>query len=260
MNNSTNDTNSKTNSTTETTNEKTNTGYVEKTDTVVETSPKIESTDDNLDDLGYEKIPSEKSPVEAKPAEEEDPKVEKAATGYDDKPEETKPVEESKPAEEKPPGELTEEEKYAKEIAEVSKNLSDNYDKEKINKFAIEHKLTKAQLEAYVKLTKEDEAANIKRQEQLVKQQRNTWKTELKNDPEFGGENFIKNVDRVEKVLEKYLPDTKKVLTERGSMLPPYIMRDFLRLSKVLNPTTKLVTGESKEVKKEGNFLDEMYS
>ena len=39
-------------------------------------------------------------------------------------------------------------------------------------------------------------------------------------DPEFGGENFDKNVDRVEKVLEKYMPNMKKVLTERGSMLP----------------------------------------
>jgi hypothetical protein len=43
--------------------------------------------------------------------------------------------------------------------------------------------------------------------------------------------------------------------------LPPYIMRDFLSLAKALNPTTKLVTGEPSEVKKEeGNFLDDMYS
>lgn len=260
MNNSTNNTESKVDSTKET-----KTNEFEKANT----PPVDNQNDDKLDEFGYEKDTTKIIETKKEDDKNLDPKIDeeekviKPTTGYgkddpklavDDK----KPIENK---EEPKPGEETEEAKFKKEIAEVFKDLSDGYDKEKITKFALENKLNKAQVEAYVKLTKEEDAALVEKQKQLVKEQRSKWHNELRNDPEFGGENFEKNVDRVEKVLQKFLPDTKKVLTERGSMLPPYIMRDFLRLSKVLNPTTKLVSGEAKELKEEkSNFLDEMYS
>jgi hypothetical protein len=257
MKNSTNSTESKTDSTNQTT---TTTGYTE---------PKVETPaqEDSTDDFGYESEEKPKTmpvPPGVKKTEEEPPKTEekpadKKLSVYGE--EEPSKTEEPPKTEEKPAEELAEEEKAKKEITEVVKSLGDGFDVEKISKFALDNKFTKAQVEAYVKLTKAESQEIARKQEEAIKSQRKAWKEELAKDPEFGGENFDKNVDRVEKVLQNYMPNTKKVLTERGSMLPPYIMRDFLSLAKALNPTTKLVTGEPSEVKKEeGNFLDDMYS
>lgn len=220
--------------------------------------------DSKTDDFGYDKIIEEVKPTEEVKAQvvEEKP-VEKPATGYGKEEEEVKPTEEVKApvVEEKKSEDLTEEEKNKKEVSDVIKNLDDGYNKDKITKFALDNKLSKAQLEAYVNLTKEEDQAFTKAQEEAKKTQKKAWRDELMKDAEFGGENFDKNVDRVEKVLQNYMPNTKKILTEKGSMLPPYIMRDFLGLAKALNPTTTLVTGSPAAPKEEdGNFLDNMYT
>ncbi len=222
--------------------------------------PKTEESNPGVDDFGYATPEVKPEPkVEDKKPVEDDKPIEKAATGYA-KTEEVKPepkVEDKKPADEVPP---TDEEKVKKELTEAIKDLPETVDKEKVSKFALENKLTKEQLQAYTELVKEDQKNFEISQKEAVQAQRTEWKNELVNDPEFGGENFDKNVDRVEKVLEKYMPNMKKVLTERGTMLPPYIMRDFLALSKVLNPTTTLVMGNPSETENDSkNFLDEMY-
>lgn len=219
-------------------------------------------TDDKFDDLGYEKDPSiVEPPKEETPPAEDDKPVDKPSTGYGDlEEEEPAKKEDEKPAEDDKPVELTDEQKAQKEVAEVVKDLGDNYDKDKILKFANDNKFSKEQLQAYVKLVKEEEAEIKKLQEENKKLQRKSWHEELKKDPEFGGEHFVKNLDRVEKVLQNNLPNTKKVLTEKGGMLPPYIMKDLLGLAKALNPTNKFVGGEPPAPKDDGgNFLDEMY-
>lgn len=225
------------------------------------------STEDNsgVDDFGYESVKTETKEVIPPPPEatkEEAAKVEKAATGYgkesEEKPDENK-IPDPKATEETPPA--NDEEKLKKELTDIVKELPDTIDKDKVTKFALDNKLNKEQLQAYTNLVKEEEKAFETSQKEAKKAQRTEWKNELTSDPEFGGENFDRNVDRVEKVLENYMPNTKKILTERGSMLPPYIMRDFLALSKVLNPTAPLVVGNPGKTEDNGkNFLDDMYS
>src|SRR5690606_22788749 len=105
-------------------------------------------------------------------------------------------------------------------------------------KFALDNKMTKEQIQAYVKFTKEDVASFNQKQAEALKVQRESWVNELKTDASFGGENFTKNVDKVEKVLAKYMPETKKMLTERKGMLPPTLMKDLLKIANALNPVT----------------------
>jgi hypothetical protein len=120
--------------------------------------------------------------------------------------------------------------------------------------------MTKEQAEAYVKLAKEESKRLMEDREAQVLSTRKQWMEELKTDKSFGGEFFDKNVDRVEKLLDKHMPNMKKVLTDRGTMLPPYIMKDLLGVSKLLNPTTILVNGESSNEKEpETNFLVDLY-
>ncbi len=194
--------------------------------------------------------PAPKAPVEP-PKEETPPPESKPSTGYGK--EETPPVE--PPKEETPPANADEE-----KLKEHLKELPESINKEKVLKFATDNKMTPEQLKAYTDFVKEDHKNAELANQEFVKAERTKWKTELTTDPEFGGENFDKNVDRVEKVLEKYMPNMKKMLTERGSMLPPYIMRDFLALSKILNPVSPLVTGDPGKAEDKGkNFLEDMY-
>ena len=229
----------------------------------VDPQAKVESPEDNkpaepvLDENGYEITPK---PTEEPPKEEppkEDPKVETPATGYGDEPPKEEPPKEDPKVEDE---NATDEEKLKADINEALGDLPERA-RDNISKFTLDNKMTKEQVENYVALVKSEDALAVKENASQVAKQRSDWHSELKTDPEFGGENFDKNVDRVEKVLEKFMPNTKKVLTERGTMLPPYIMRDFLTLHKTLNPTTKLVNGEASVVKKEeGNFLETMYT
>lgn len=133
-------------------------------------------------------------------------------------------------------------------------------EKKAMSEFAIAHKLSKEQVEAYVNLRKVQDSEVEKLELQKVKEQRDSWYNELKNDATFGKENFDKNLDRVGKVLEKFLPNTSKILTERQSMMPPYIMRDLLSLDEVLNPIAPLVPGGPSTPPPESeHYLDYMY-
>jgi len=223
--------------------------------------PKPPSIEDDkieaeIDDFGYGDPIKEETPPAPAPKEEDKP-IEKKVSGYDKK-EETPPAPPATPpAPPAPPA--TPPKDGEVDYNETLKDLPESIDKEKVLKFATENKLSKEQVEAYKNFVKEETASIEARQNEAVKEQRSTWKKELMTDPEFGGENFDKNVDRVEKVLEKYMPNMKKVLTERGSMLPPYIMRDFLALDKLLNPSNTLVTGDVNQPKEEKNYLDELY-
>lgn len=216
------------------------------------------------DDLGYE-ITKEETP--AAPATEvaapvevpAEVKIEKSTTGYGD-PEVVTPPVVVTPVEVPLPADATDEQKLQKEITDAVKALGDGYNKEQITKFALDNKLSKVQLDAYVKMTKDEDAAFVKSQEEAKVNQRKVWKEELQADTEFG-KDFVKNVDRVEKVLQNNMPNTKKMLTEKGGVLPPYIMKDLLSIAKALNPTTSLVSGEAPApAQDDSNFLDDMYS
>lgn len=224
----------------------------------------VKNVDDNSgrDDYGYEEVVKPNEIKTEVAAVVDDTQVEKKATGYE-KDLETKPDENKAApvAEAKADVPATDEEKLKQELSEVLKGLPESLNKERVTKFALDHKLTKEQLTAYSEMVKNDDKIKEDKDKEFVATQRREWKNDLVNDKEFGGENFDKNVDRVEKVLQNYMSNTKKILTERGSMLPPYIMRDLLSISKVLNPTTTLVSGEPpKAAQDSNNYLEEMYS
>jgi hypothetical protein len=214
-----------------------------------------------VDDLGYEEpAVVAATPPTATPPAEVTPPVEKVVSGYGKEEPVVPAAEVTPPVEVKKPEDMTPEEKAQKEITDTIKDLGPGYNKDKISKFVTENKLTKEQVSAYIKLTKDEDAEFAKTQAEAVTATRKAWKQELMSDPEFGGEHFDKNVDRVEKVLNN-MPNTKKMLTEKGGVLPPYLMKDLLSLAKTLNPTVPLVMGEAPAPDEESDddFLNDMY-
>jgi len=259
MTNSSEDTKSKADSTP---NQTTSTGYEGGEDN--SNKPADSDATDNSGDVNSNPIedmyPSDKPKEEVKEDVEikEDVEVKDPATGYDDKPEDEKPKEDDKPKEDEKPkeGELS------KEDVETSlKELPEGFDKDKVSKFALDNKMSKEQLQAYVEFAKADADQLKQDQETQLKEQKASWHNELKSDPVFGGENFAKSIHKAEQMLDNHMPNLKKALTDKGGMLPPYIMRDLLGLSKVLNPTTNMVKGDQPGEKesKSKNFLEDMY-
>lgn len=268
-------------SSTDKNNTPTDSGYDSKED-IKPTDETPNSDSDNSethDDYGYEsetpsdevkKVEDDKKPEDKKPDETpaDDKEVKDPSTGYgdeenaDDKPDEKKPDEDKKDDDKKPEDEVTDAEKVKSEITESLKGLPEGYDQEKILEFAVKNGLNNDQAKAYVEMEKTANAEYRVNQEAAVKANRAASVKELKDDPTFGGENFARNVNNVEKLLEKQFPNFKKVLTDRGGIVPPYIMKDLLALHKVLNPTTTLVNGDAIPPKTEGkeNFLDDMYN
>lgn len=228
----------------------------------VDEDVETETPPEEDDNFGYDTPPETKkdeTPPEEKKGDEES--KDKTLTGYgDDENEEVPPASEEK-KDDKPfdPATATEEEKAAHELEEVVKELPEALDKEKISKFAKDNKLNKDQLKAYGELVKEEQAADEAARKNAKATQKAAWKKELQEDKEFGGKNFDLNVKQVGKVLENNLPNMKKMLTEKGGVLPPYIMKDLLVLSKALYPKTPLVHGDASENADSKNFLDELY-
>jgi len=212
--------------------------------------------DDAFDDLGYAKEPPADGAASAskgtkdeggeggkksEPQKAADEKDITPASGYSDDPEKV----------EDPPA--PEPEKKAEEIdlgfKLDSQGLADD-EFAKLKKEAKDLELSEAQAKKFVEKRKSElkaaEEAKAKAEADFKKEQEETrkrWHSELKSDPVFGGENFGFNVKRAEKVIEEFMPNTKKVLTERKSMLPPYVMRDLAKLGNHLYSTESLKTG-----------------
>ena len=121
-----------------------------------------------------------------------------------------------------------------------------------MQEFAKANALPKEAAQALVNLRKSEFDANLAQAEEAKKAQaraiekvKASWDKELRTDATFGGDKFAHNVAQVEKVLADFMPSTKKTLTERGSMLPPYVMRDLAKLAEKLYAAEKLVQGEA---------------
>jgi hypothetical protein len=214
-----------------------------------------------FDEFGYEKTPDAAGKKADEPAEKKDEKPEEIkdpATGYGTEAPKEEPVEE-KPVE-KP---------AAEEIKlEFELDVKDLDEKEalKLKEFAKSHKLSKEVTQALAddkkaeaKAISEMQAERVKAEAKAVADLKTKWDRELRSDPKFGGENFAKNIHKVEKLMSEFMSDTKKVLTERKSMLPPYVMRDLSKLADLVYSTEKLVQGDPNKVepeKKETDPLD----
>lgn len=191
-----------------------------------------------VDEFGYEVDPKDApKPAEKKP---EEIKLDES-TGYGENPPE---VPEEEPA---PP--VTEPE--IKLEYELDSKDVDEKEAVKIKEFAKTHKLTKEAAQAFMDLKRtelksaaEAKAESEKQQAKAVATLKSNWFNELKNDPTFGGEQFKYNLMQAEKVLKDHLPETKKILTERKSMLPPYVMRDLAKLAAHLYSSDNFTQGE----------------
>lgn len=207
----------------------------------------IEAPGDSLDDFGYEKItplvepPKEGTPA-AKPGEKApEPKLEEIkdpSTGYGVIPPVVPEVPPTPPAKVELPFELE-----IKDLDVVELN--------KVKEFVKAHNLPKEVAEALANQKKSEidavkaaDEAWIKGEETRLAKMKVDWDKELRTHPTFGGEKFAQNIHNVEKVLNDFFPETKKILTERKSMLPPHTMRDFAKLAERLYSPENLVQGD----------------
>lgn len=228
------------------------------TPTATSDAPKVEATGSALDEYGYEKVQTtgDKKPegkaddkpkqdASAKSTEETDAVELDETTGYSK--EAPKLVEDAtidKPAEEvvaDPKDEIG----YELDLKDLLKGES-----EKLTEFIKSNKVPKEIADAYVKLRKQEIAEYNsqvtefqKNQERQKQVQRVAWDKELREDPTFGGEKFERNVKRAQKVYSDFMPETKKALTGKQNVLPPYLMRDLAKLGDTLFKSISPVEG-----------------
>ncbi len=148
-------------------------------------------------------------------------------------------------------------------------NLSEA-DKKVLGDYFEKHKLPKEARDEMVALKKSEISNQLKAQQDqkaLVEKEtaklKSTWYNELKNDKEFGGTNFDANIKMVNRLVGDFMPNVKKMLTDKGGMLPPGTMKDFHFVAKKLYETEKMVQGDpgTSETSKPGkfDFLNDYY-
>lgn len=204
----------------------------------------------DFDEFGYEKPKAEENkeaPKDPKEKKAEDKKPE-GSTGYDLIP----PEAPKETPEKKDPPVVPDPEKKVEEELKIDTKGLDDKDVAKIKAFAKENKLTQEQAQKFVDLKKSEvqdfetarNAFEVEEKARGVEIKRG-WHQELKADPDFGGEKFEKSLLQVEKVLNEFLPGTKKVLTETKTMLSPTIMKDLAKLADKLYTPERFVQGEA---------------
>lgn len=205
-----------------------------------------------IDDNGYKVIPKEDVPPIIPPKEdppkEDPPKEVPSHSGYSkdgDPPKQDPP----KQGDEVPPNQSGDQSSVdvvlkdtdgllPEEVTSLQNFVKDNKIDEKLAQALVENK--KAEVKQY-----EDSVNDAKAQAQEKKvTRRKEWKEELKSDPDFGGEKFLHNAKRVDKVIDDYMPNLKKVLTDGDIMLPPYVMKDLAKMADHFYSTEKLTQGD----------------
>ena len=160
------------------------------------------------------------------------------------------------------------EEKPAEEGVKVEFDATglDDSNKTYVENFAKEHKLSKEttqafanQIKAQNKVIADVADTYMKLQKQAQEATHKAWEDELKNDANFGGANFQRNLKRVDTVLDKLFPNAKIYLQNSKERLHPSAMKDLLSFyDSVLGGDSKIVNPETGA--KEGEFdLDEFY-
>lgn len=119
--------------------------------------------------------------------------------------------------------------------------------------------LTKEQAQALVDKRKSDEDAKVAAKETFKAKEVEVfknWETELKSDPDFGGDNFAHSVHNVNKLIREELPGLKNLLTTSGKRLPPSVMKDLNNVARKLYGETELVQGDKTSTSDSWNPLD----
>jgi outer membrane protein OmpA-like peptidoglycan-associated protein len=197
---------------------------------------------DTLDEYGYDK-PKDEVPKDQKPAPkgEEDSEGEAPPTGYEKEPEKLEPPKDDKPKDSPPPED---------DLKLDPKGLADE-DVKNVKEFAKKHKISKEVAQALLDERKAafDKAVKTLADQQAeeeadIKRTKIEWYKELKNDATFGGDKFEHNIKQIGKVVDDFMPNLKKVLTERKVMMPPYIMKDLAKIAGHLYSTDKMIQGD----------------
>lgn len=183
----------------------------------------------------------ESNPEDNSKKSDDDPEK-KTITGYEEE-DPKKPEEDPKKPEEDPkkPEEVVLENTEGllpEEIASLQ---------EFVKKHGVNKELAQALVEQKkqgIKAYEEYVAKEKQEREAQTRALKESWKTELKTDPDFGGEKFRHNLKQVDRIIDEFLPNLKKTLTEGGGMLPPYVMRDLAKFADHLYSTEKLVQGD----------------
>ena len=231
-------------------------GYVKATEEKVE-SKSEENVDVETKVTGYEEdSDKDETKVEENSSKDEEDDVETKATGYEEDSNEDSKKDETKVEEEK---KTETEEEFDKTLDSHLGELSED-ESSSIKKFAKEHKLTSDQVKAYAEMRQSEIVEFEKNKKEAESKYRKDSTNELKSDKDFGGENFNLNLKRVEVFLENHLPNTKKTLTDRAGMLPPYLMKDLLKIRNLMNSNNTFVGGDPSKVgEEEKNVIDIMY-
>lgn len=211
--------------------------------------PSSEGEGNQLDDFGYEipkeegdKKPEGKEGKKPEVQKEEPTKVENPATGYGDEPAKVEDKKEEEPPAKEEEIDLGYEVKVEGLPKDEVKGLKEFFKKNEVPEKVAQAFIEKRKSEiAQQEKAKADQEKAYEAERQKI---RSDWHKELKSDPTFGGEKFGHNVLRAEKVIEEFMPNTKKRLTETKAMLPPYVMRDLVKLADQLYSTEKLVQGD----------------
>lgn len=133
---------------------------------------------------------------------------------------------EDKPAEEQPAAEV-----------ELKLELKDGVSEEDVSEvleFAKENKLSQ---EAAQKILDSRSALQSKfanAQAQALSNAIESWKTEVKNDPEIGGDNFQKSIELANLTISHYDKEFKTVLDKTGLGNHPKVLRLLARIGKDL--------------------------
>lgn len=208
-------------------------------------------SDDDFDDLGYKKTKGEGDPSKggdnppdkekSEPGKEEP--VKEPATGYGAEPLKEEPADPPVPPKEEPKGEPDEVDKalegvHKDDLASIKAMAKElGLSAEQAKKLGVSAIADRKRVEDF---RKDQEKEALKK----LKVRNAGWDKELREDKDFGGEKFAKNVQMAERLMQDYGPEFKKQLTESKGMLPPNVMRMLARAADVMYRTDKMVHGD----------------
>ena len=90
------------------------------------------------------------------------------------------------------------------------------------------------------------EAAHEASQAADYAKQVETWKTELQNDKEFGGDNLPKNVELAQRVVKKFGSESfQQALTDSGLGNHPELVKVFAKIGKAIGEDNIVLPGST---------------
>lgn len=123
-----------------------------------------------------------------------------------------------------------------------------------LKEFAKENKLSKDQAQKLLDKRKEALDNQAKLQADFEAEKKTVykkWTDDLKNDPDFGGQNFKNSLHAVNKLLETHMPGTAKLLTDSGKRLSPIQMKELRAIALKLSDEGTLELGGTTTTTKE---------